>query len=614
MKRHSLYLISILIALMFILTACSIPNYFISAQMLEKGNASFDKDDFQQSISYYDKAIKANPYNATALCNKSAALNSMERYEEALEAAEKALEIAPKEEMLYLNKGDAQNNLGLYEEALRSLDKAIEINSELIDAYISKGTSYYYLEQYDEAISVFDKAIKLDADFEDAYLWKAQVFMVEKEYEKALSICRDIITRNKSSAGYYKMAQVYQDMNKSDEALASIDKAIAADVKNQEYYIEKLSMQYEQKDYEGCIDFGLKTLKLFPREPDINWYIADCYSAQLLHDKAAAHYVAELDVDPQNDQVAAYAGWEYFYMQDYSSAQKYADLSNKLYKENDEAASLLEELKKTKLPEGERIVNFVQNNYLYFNEISGFSTLSKEFVKDKNLTTAEISEFIDSIRSKNDVFTYVISGAEYDYMLKEDLTSQVSVTMLNEDTYYAEIDAFTPSTGFAFGKELANIKNTEMKNLIIDLRGNFGGMIDSSNHILDYLLPDCTTSYTIDRNGYLDSYYSDDKQVRFKKILVLVDEDSASSAELLALGLKKYLKNVVIIGRPTFGKGVGQNVYEDKKKKYMIFLVSFYWNVREENIAGTRIYPDVNIRSRTEKAYEKEIRKQLNMK
>jgi C-terminal processing protease CtpA/Prc len=125
------------------------------------------------------------------------------------------------------------------------------------------------------------------------------------------------------------------------------------------------------------------------------------------------------------------------------------------------------------------------------------------------------------------------------------------------------------------------------------------------------LLPECTTSYIIDRNGYINSYNSDKGQVSFKNILVLVDENSASSAELLALGLKKYLNNVTIIGKPTFGKGVGQNIYEDKQKKYMIFLVSFYWNVKEENISGSKIYPDVKINTTSNEEYIRAIKAQI---
>lgn len=101
----------------------------------------------------------------------------------------------------------------------------------------------------------------------------------------------------------------------------------------------------------------------------------------------------------------------------------------------------------------------------------------------------------------------------------------------------------------------------------------------------------------IDRNGEIYSYYSDQSQVSFKHIYVLVNGESASSAELLTLGLDTYLQNVTVIGEPTFGKGVAQITFENIKKKYMIFLVSSYWNIKEKNISDSRIQPDIYLSS-----------------
>jgi C-terminal processing protease CtpA/Prc len=61
------------------------------------------------------------------------------------------------------------------------------------------------------------------------------------------------------------------------------------------------------------------------------------------------------------------------------------------------------------------------------------------------------------------------------------------------------------------------------------------------------------------------------------------------------LGLKTYINNVTIIGDNTYGKGVGQLVFEDKSRKLMVFLVNHFWNVREQNIKETGITPDIHI-------------------
>lgn len=611
MKKLLLYMLLLVTILTLGLTSCTIPNYVISNQMLDRGNKSFDEGKYDEAVEFYDKAIKANKVNATAYGNKSAALSFLERYEEALETADKALEITTRIAMLHLNKGDALNGLGEFEKAIESFNKAIELDTNLKDAYISKGAAYYYMRKYDDALSQFDMALKLDSTLVDAYSWKAEAFAAQEKLEEALESCeRGISKDRKNPESYSKKAEILAQMNRQDEALAAINIAIALDKNRVETYVDKLSMLYDLKNYEECIGFGLEALKKYPKSSDINWYIADAYSAIFQHEKAAKYYTDVLNLETDNDQVAAYAGWEYFYLQDYTNAQKYADKAIELYSDSYEAQSLQDELKKTKLPEAERIVDFVKSNYLYIGENGEIDAKSKKFIEDKNITIDDINTYIESIKKKNDDFTFVISGEIYDYVIKEDMANQVSHYALDDTTYYIRILGFTPDTGVEFKKALNEIKETVNKSLVIDLRGNSGGVINSSNEILDYLLPECSTSYIIDRNGYIDSYYSDKNQIRFKNILILVDENSASSAELLALGLKKYLNNVVIIGKPTFGKGVGQNVYEDKKKKYMIFLVSFYWNVKEENIAGSRIYPDVKIYTNSNEEYIRAIKAQ----
>ena len=109
----------------------------------------------------------------------------------------------------------------------------------------------------------------------------------------------------------------------------------------------------------------------------------------------------------------------------------------------------------------------------------------------------------------------------------------------------------------------------------------------------------------------MDTYYSDANIVKFKRIFVLTNEHTASSSELLALGLKKNLPNVTIVGRPTYGKGVGQTVYENKSKKYLIYLVSFYWNVNEKTIMAKKINPDVRVNGNNLNTFIKTVEKQI---
>lgn len=127
--------------------------------------------------------------------------------------------------------------------------------------------------------------------------------------------------------------------------------------------------------------------------------------------------------------------------------------------------------------------------------------------------------------------------------------------------------------------------------------------------ILDFLLPDTVVCNLIYKDGYSSPYYSDNDYIKFKHIFLLTDEQTASCAELLSLGLKTYFDNVSIIGRKTFGKGVGQILFEDKTRGFVIFLVNHYWNVREENIMGKGIQPDKQVKGNSLELYMDEVYK-----
>lgn len=132
--------------------------------------------------------------------------------------------------------------------------------------------------------------------------------------------------------------------------------------------------------------------------------------------------------------------------------------------------------------------------------------------------------------------------------------------------------------------------------------------MDSANHILDALLPECVTSMLIERDGYADSYYSNPDYVPFKQIYVLVDGNTASASELLTMGLSTYLPNVTVVGQKTYGKGVGQRVFEDKQNKLMILAVNHYWNVRQNNIMNSYISPDIYVKGSALEEYMKPVR------
>jgi carboxyl-terminal processing protease len=106
------------------------------------------------------------------------------------------------------------------------------------------------------------------------------------------------------------------------------------------------------------------------------------------------------------------------------------------------------------------------------------------------------------------------------------------------------------------------IQNKHINRLIIDLRGNGGGLIDEANRILSYFIPKGTEVVSVKGKveKFSHSYYTSTKPIYPDlPLIVLVDNNSASAAEILAGALQDF-NRATLIGQRTYGKGLVQNI------------------------------------------------------
>lgn len=131
-----------------------------------------------------------------------------------------------------------------------------------------------------------------------------------------------------------------------------------------------------------------------------------------------------------------------------------------------------------------------------------------------------------------------------------------------------------------FCKKLSKIirQNRDKEYLIVDLRHSAGGSVKNCAALCNMLLPKCDI-FTQNFKNRTVTYLSDEDSFKFKKVFVLVDKFTASSSEIFAYSLKTHLKNCVLIGEPTYGKTVGQDIITNKKYGFILSVVSFKWHI-----------------------------------
>ncbi len=131
--------------------------------------------------------------------------------------------------------------------------------------------------------------------------------------------------------------------------------------------------------------------------------------------------------------------------------------------------------------------------------------------------------------------------------------------MADPKTGYIKISRFAATTYDEFMVAMNKLKDQGMQKLILDLRGNPGGFLDAATKITDeFLGGKKLIVYTIGKSHPRSSYYADQPGVfETGKLIVLVDEGSASASEIVSGALQDW-DRATIIGRRSFGKGLVQ--------------------------------------------------------
>ncbi|PYZ95825.1 peptidase S41 [Alteribacter lacisalsi] len=127
---------------------------------------------------------------------------------------------------------------------------------------------------------------------------------------------------------------------------------------------------------------------------------------------------------------------------------------------------------------------------------------------------------------------------------------------------YLEIRSFAQDTATRFEEELNELEEQGIDGLIIDVRGNPGGLLQSVEQIGNLLIPEGEAIVQRqDRNGDVVRHLSNQEGEKDYPIATLIDEGSASASEILAAALKEAGGHPVV-GETTFGKGTVQQTFE----------------------------------------------------
>jgi len=180
---------------------------------------------------------------------------------------------------------------------------------------------------------------------------------------------------------------------------------------------------------------------------------------------------------------------------------------------------------------------------------------------------------------------------------REIIKIQSVKTKLIENVGYIRLTAFNENSGDQIKKKIKEFKkNKKVKNYILDLRNNPGGLLSQAIKISDFFLDDGEIVSTKSRKNYENRKWFAKKGdiLNGNTLIVLINYGSASASEIVAGALKDH-KRAILVGENTYGKGSVQSIIPMKNKGAIRLTISKYYLPSGESISEVGVSPDIEV-------------------
>ena len=170
----------------------------------------------------------------------------------------------------------------------------------------------------------------------------------------------------------------------------------------------------------------------------------------------------------------------------------------------------------------------------------------------------------------------------------------VEYEMKEDNIGYLSVSEFDKVTYDQFSEALDSLEEQGMEGLVIDLRNNPGGNLDTVTDMLRLLLPKGTIVSIKDKDGNTEELTCDGEHEFTKPLAVLVNQYSASASEIFSGAVQDYGTGQ-IVGVTTYGKGVVQQLTDLGDGTYLKLTIAEYYTPSGRSINGIGVEPDVEV-------------------
>lgn len=222
-------------------------------------------------------------------------------------------------------------------------------------------------------------------------------------------------------------------------------------------------------------------------------------------------------------------------------------------------------------------------------------------VDNQDVGGKSLSEVAGKIRGEEGTQVELVFKRENEFLTKKLTRRKIQTDLIyltvKGSTAVIEITSFGENLDSKMKDVVEKIKaNSEIKNILIDIRGNSGGLLDEAVDVISYFVSENqTVLFEKEKNSEI-SIRSKIKEPNLQgyPLAILIDENSASASEILA-GSLQDITGAKLIGRKTYGKGVVQRIYTLSNGDQLKLTIAEWLTPKKRQINKQGLAPDVEV-------------------
>ncbi len=241
-----------------------------------------------------------------------------------------------------------------------------------------------------------------------------------------------------------------------------------------------------------------------------------------------------------------------------------------------------------------KIINIIENTPAQFADLKVNDIIIS--IDGKKVSGMSLAEVANLVKGPSNTFVNVDILRDKEYISKKIIRKEISIktvkSSVDKNIGYIQISSFiSNSTPNEFLEALENTDKT--KGLIIDLRGNTGGLLQNAIFVANIFIQKGKIVSIVGRNGYHYDVMAQDTNVNINKpIILLIDGASASASEIFSGAMKDYHK-AKLIGTKTYGKGMVQKIIPMPNQTGLNLTIAKYLTPNGNDINKRGIKPDI---------------------